>query len=543
MYVVIKMIDGFIVYQIVKNLNEKIKTGRIQKIYQLNENEILFKIHAHHHKYQMITSIDAHDFRVALTAKKYVTPEQATNFTMLLRKHLEGGIIESIEQVGFDRIMIFKVNKRNELKDLKSKYLIIELLGRHANLILCNEDMTIIQTEKKVPYSINQQRLLQPKLKYEPPKQTKANPLDGMKPAKNYQTTYQGFSQKMDDYFLQAKDPQKTFDKLLADNTIYLDDKKLSVLKTSDKAQSFSNIDEAFAYLEDQVQQTRIKQAFQAPIKQIKQRITKNERKLAKLQETYQNNQAYEQDQYYGTLIFDNLYLFDPNDHLSEIKVRDYDKDEDVKIKLNKKLTIKANAQAYLKKYHKQKTSLQHLQEQIKVAEQDKQILTLALQQLSFAQLDDAQEIIDELVDLKLLPKRNFKKTQVKKKTKKPQYETYRYQDTIIYVGKNNIQNDYVTFKLARRSDTWLHIHGYAGAHIVIASPDVNKDTLQIAAMLAIKYSSVTDKTASYQVDYTLVKNIKKLSGATLGQVTLREQQTIEIAVDDKILDKLVRED
>lgn len=543
MYVVIKMIDGFIVYQIVKNLNKKIKTGRIQKIYQLNENEILFKIHAHHNKYQMITSIDAHDFRVSLTDKKYVTPQQATNFTMLLRKHLEGGIIESIEQVGFDRIIIIKVNKRNELKDLKSKYLIIELLGRHANLILCDEDKSIMQTQKKVPYSINQQRLSQPKLMYEPPQQDKTNPLDGLKPTKDYQATYQGFSQKMSDYFAKSKNSQKTFDKMLADSTIYLDGKNLTVLKTNYKSLSFPNIDEAFAYLENQVQQTRIKQAFQEPIKQIKQRITKNERKLSKLAETYQKNQNYEQDQYYGTLIFDNLYLFDPNDHLSEIKVHDYNRDEDVKIKLNKKLTIKENAQAYLKKYHKQKTSLQHLQNQIKVAEQDKQILTLALDQLSFAELGDAQEIIDELVKMKLLPKRNNHKEQVKKKNKKPQYETYRYQDTTIYVGKNNLQNDYVTFKLARKNDTWLHIHGYAGAHVVIASPDVNDDTLRVAAMLAIKYSSVADKTARYQVDYTLVKNVKKMSGPNLGQVTLREQQTIEIAIDDKLLAELVKED
>lgn len=543
MYLVIKMIDGFIVYQIVKNLSEKIKTGRIQKIYQLNENEILFKIHAHRNKYQMITSIDAHDFRVALTNKKYVTPEQATNFTMLLRKHLEGGIIESIEQIGFDRIIMIKVNKRNELKDLKNKYLIIELLGRHANLILCDENKVIMQTQKKVPYSINQQRLLQPKLAYEPPKQDKANPLESLKPVKDYQATYQGFSQKMSDYFIKAKDPQKAFDKLLEDNTIYLEGKNLTVLKTNDMAQSFANIDEAFAYLEDQVQQTRIRHAFQAPIKQIKQRITKNGRKLTKLQETYQHNQAYEQDQYYGTLIFDNLYLFDPSDHLSEIKVHDYDADKDVKIKVDKKITLKENAQAYLKKYHKQKTSLQHLQDQIKVAEQDKKILELALEQLTFAEIGDAQEIIDELIKLKLLPKRNIKKEQPKKKAKKPQYETYRYQDTVIYAGKNNIQNDYVTFKLARKSDTWLHIHGYAGAHVVIASSEVDDDTLQVAAMLAIKYSSVADKTASYQVDYTLVKNVKKMSGPSLGQVTLREQQTLELAIDDKLLAQLVKED
>lgn len=540
MYLVIKMVDGFIVYQIVKNLNEKIKSGKIQKIYQINDNEILFKLRAHKVNYQMITSIDSHDFRVALTNKEYATPEKATNFTMLLRKHLEGGIIDSIEQVAFDRVIVMKIKKLNEIKDLKDKYLIIELLGRHANLILCDQDYKIIQTQKSVPFSIDNERVLQPKLAYPFIKQTKANPLESFTIVDNYSTSYQGFSKKMSEYFLNSEDPQKLLQEMLDGDNIYYDGKNISLIPDDKEQITFNDIDEAFDYLYDNADQKSTKQNFQATINDIKTIIKKNNRKLKKLATDYENNLGYEQNRYYGTLIFDNIHLINPDDHLDQIKVMDYDKNEEVVVKLDKKLSLKENASAYLKKYHKQKDSFRYIEEQSEITKQNNNILTLALDQLSFANVDDAQEIIDELVNIGMIKRKQLMKN--KKKTKKPQYETYRYHDTKIYLGKNNIQNDYVTFKLANKNDTWLHIHGYAGSHVVIDSPQVDDALLQVAGMLAIKYSSVADKKARYQVDYTLVKNVKKIRGKILGQVTFSEHESLEVNYDETLFKEIVKE-
>lgn len=536
---VIKMIDGFMVYHMVQELNQQIKTGKIQKIYQINNNEILFKVRAHQHNYQLITSIDPQTLRVVLTNQSYPTPAQATNFTMILRKHLAGGIIEEITQVGFDRIIIVKVKKRNQLKETQTKYLIIELLGRHANIILCDEDYVIIQTQKPIGHA-KQQRALQPKKPYPWIKQAKQNPLESFEPVSDYNQTYQGFSPAMNSSFQASKNPEQLFKDLLATQKFYADHKTLSLIKKTDQQQAFRSLEEAFDNLYNNPQHESIKQHLQEPLNEITRNIKKNERKLKKLEETYQSNSDYSADRYYGTLLFDNLYLFNPRDHLSELEVMDYDKQEKVKIKLDQKLTIKENAQAYLKKYHKQKTSLAHLQKQIALTKQNNDTLKLALEQLSFADATDASEIIAELRRLKLL--KSVKTAKSTKTTKRPHYLTFRYNNVSIFVGKNNVQNDYVTFKLANKEATWLHVHQYAGSHVIINSREIDDDLLAVAGMLAIQYSSVPDKQASYQVDYTLVKNVKKIKGQLLGQVSLKEYQSITISYQDELFNKLIKE-
>lgn len=532
------MIDGLLTHVLVKDLKEKIVSGRIQKIYQINDFELLFKIRANGVSYQLINSIQSNAFRLHLSKNNYKTPENATNFTMLLRKQLEGGIITDIKQQDNDRSIILEVKKLNEMRDEQIKYLIFELTGRHSNTILCDSDYKIIQTLKFIPLSMGLTRIMQKGVTYTPLLSDKLNPIVKIENTDNYMDKYQGFSAQLNKEFIyrnqQGQDAKSILVEYLNSKTVYVYQDTISMIPLTyldSTYQVFDNLDEAFDYqYRKESDDKTVKQIYKQEIKNIKSTIKRNERKISKLENDYQTNQGQDDLKEKAKLIYDNLYLFNKNDHLEQITIFDYDINQDVTINLDSSIDLISNAAKMLTKYNKAKNSLTYIEEEIAKAKHENEVLNDALDNLDYANVNDASEIIEELVRKKYLHLKNFKIN--KKKKKAPMYETFiTPDDTTIYVGKNNIQNDYITFTLASRFDTWLHIKGLPGSHVILHSDNPSDQDLEWAARLALYYSKAL-KGLKYEVDYTLVKNLKKLKGGKLGQVTFNTNESLYIDND-----------
>ncbi|MDF9867083.1 putative ribosome quality control (RQC) complex YloA/Tae2 family protein [Bacilli bacterium PM5-3] len=537
------MIDGLLTTKITENLKHKLLNGKIQKIYQINDNEILLKIRANQTNYQVLNSIQSNSFRLHISNHQYSTLEVATNFTMLLRKQLEGGFIKNIFQHECERIIIFEITKYNELRDEQTKYLIFELIGRHSNTILCDQDFTIIQTLKFVPLSYGLTRIIQRGSKYEfISSNDRKNPLENIAVSDDYTSEYQGFSKLLSDEFIIRNNPKQTLNEYLTSKKVYVYKKIISYIKLEHLKEDYfeyDSIDQAFDSIYSQKSDSEsVNNIFKKEIKSIKGNIKRNNNKITKLEKQYQDNQDYQKYQKYGTLLYDNIYLFNKEAHYDEVNVFDYDENKEITIKLNNQHSYTKNAQDYLKKYNKIKKSFSYLEQQIKLAYEQNEIYQDALSTFEYVKVNDVKEILDSLKDKKLLKGHSSTK---KKKNYKPKYETFiSSDDQTIYVGKNSIQNDYITFTLASKNDTWLHIKNQAGAHVIIKNEEPTNTTLEEAAKLAIFYSK-TQPNTSYEVDYTLVKNLRKIKGSKLGQLSFNTNQSINIVNDIEITNKLKR--
>ena len=247
-----------------------------------------------------------------------------------------------------------------------------------------------------------------------------------------------------------------------------------------------------------------------------------------------EKRQALECDKYkiYGELLLQASNLKEKD---KQITVFDYYNNKDIIIPLDEKYTILENSQRYYKKYHKLKTSLNYIEEQTKISEDEIKYFTLLNDQLKTANLNDVLEMIDELKKYKYLPD-NFNKSQ---KKKKPKYLTYILDDTLIYVGKNNLQNEYITHKLAKPNYLWFHIKNGSGSHVVVAKETAITETeIRVAAMLAAYYSYARFS-SSVAVDYTKVKFIKKIPGQKGCFVSYTRQNTIYIDPNLDIINSL----
>ncbi|MEG0284106.1 MAG: NFACT RNA binding domain-containing protein [Erysipelotrichales bacterium] len=541
------MIDGLLTNKICTNLKEKLISGRIQKIYQINNTEILFKVRANRTNYQLINSIDNNSFRLHITQNKYDTLDTATNLTMNFRKHLEGGIIKDIYQNECDRTITFEIIKFNEMRDEQVKYLIFELTGRHANTMLADSDYTIIDALKFLPISSNLKRMIQRNLKFEYASvNDKLNPLNGIENTENYQQVYQGFSKELNNEFIylnkQDISAQESLDNYLSSTTIYAYKKCLSYIPLShleEEPRIFDDLDEAFDYkYMKESSENSLKSIYKAEIKHLKGIQKRNKKKIAKLQQQYQDNLNYDIYKIKGTLIYDNLYQFDKNQHYDKITVFDYEKNEEVILYLDDKISLVDNATKEMKLYNKAKKSFAYLEEQIELAKKQNNEIEEALSSINYSSVNDFSEVIDyfkENYNIKHVVQNKKKK----KKKKEVSYESLVNDEGVtILIGKNSIQNNHVTFKLARKNDIWLHIKDESGSHVIIKDDNPSDSTLEQAARLALFYSNAKPN-VKYEVMYTPIVNVTKLKGHGIGMVSLKSYQSIFIENDHEMIKEI----
>ncbi len=555
--------DGLFTFAMANEL-KKLVTGRITKIHQPNALEIVIHIRANGENFKLLSSIHPSYARVHLTGHSIDNPSEPPMFCMLLRKHIEGGFIHAIETDPFERIITLNIESKNEIGDQVFRKLTIEIMGRHSNIVLIDQaNNKIIDSLKHLPPSINSYRTVLPGQAYiTPPEQNKVNPLtvsdeeikDFFKAdttAKEIVEYFKGFSPTHANellYRLKENDKVQSYRSFLDEivksaNPTYIEaDRKIYFSPTSLKhLEGVQTNYETLSILLDRTffaraERDRVKQQAGDLERWLQNELNKLKLKIKKLHKDLENASKLDKFQLYGELLMANLYLFEKG--MNEVTVTNYysETGEQITIPLSARKTPVENAQSYYSKYNKAKNALIMVKDQIEKAESEIQYFEMLMAQVNQASPADIEEIREELAEQGYLRLRASKK---KKKPTKPSPESFVSSTGIaISVGKNNKQNDYLTFKLAKKSDIWLHTKDIPGSHVVIHSNEPDEATLREAATLSAYFSKARES-SSVPVDYTEIRQVKKPNGSKPGFVIYFEQKTLYVTPDEELVMKL----
>lgn len=573
-------LDGIVTRAIVHEL-QACRGARINKIYQPNDRDIVFHIRTQQGNAKLLLSANPTYPRVHLTQETFLNPAEAPMFCMILRKHCESGIIEDIQQVGMERIIHMTIRQRDELGDVSSKKIIVELMGRHSNIILLDPASdTILDGINHVTPAISSYRVVMPGFSYtNPPEQHKRNPLEteqeafresclvneesvvswlvgefsGLSPLAAQEIAHRaGEGHPGGNEGEKEKDCGslwRAFDEVMGQVRSHqytpvtgVNPKGKSVFSVipltllADETRTYESVSQCMEdYYGDKAQRDTVKQKVSDLLRFLQNERTKNIKKLDNLNKDLE--EAGDADRYriFGELLFASLHQIQKGDREVQL-INFYDEEQaTVTIPLDPLLTPSDNAQRYFKKYNKYKNSLAVINEQLIKTREEINYIENLLQQLSHASLNDIDEIRDELVQQGYLRDRS-RKTKKKKKNDKPTLHVYTSSEGVeLYVGKNNLQNEYVTNRLASSNDTWLHTKDIPGSHVVIRSSEYGDATLQEAAQLAAYYSQAKES-SSVPVDYTLIRHVRKPNGAKPGFVIYDNQKTLFVTPDEQLI-------
>lgn len=556
--------DGVFTHAMVNELRETLLSGRISKIHQPYENEIVLVIRSRGKNHRLLFSAHPSYARVQITQIDYQNPDNPPNFVMMLRKYLDGAILESIEQIENDRVIHFHFAKRNELGDLQNIILIVELMGRHSTIVLVNQETgKILDAIKHIGSSQNTYRSLLPGVEYiAPPKQEVLNPFSSDK-----EKIFQRLSQTE----LEPKAIQHQFQGIGFDTAQELTKRLLerpnekmvvwheffssiinhpvpTFYETTNKDfftpivyQVFSEQASAVttyptlsqlldSYYHEKAEKDRAKQQGGELIRKIENELKRNKNKLKKREQTLKESENAENYRRDGELLTTFLTQV-PRGAKEVVLPNYYEEDRPIKIALDPALTPNQNAQKYFHRYQKLKNAVKLIGEQIQEAKDEIQYLESVLSQLEIAGPMDIEAIKEELTAEGYLKK----KTQKKQKNKKPsQPDQYFSSDgTLILVGKNNLQNDQLTMKTAKKTDYWLHAKNIPGSHVIIKSDQPSDETITEAAELAAYFSKYR-YSAQVPVDLVQVKHIRKPNGAKPGYVIYENQKTVIVTPEEE---------
>ena len=543
--------DGIFMKRMITNLNQDLLFGKINRIYQISNYELLFQIRANKKNQKLLISAHPNYARISITYQDYPKPKTPSHLVMLFRKHLEGYFIRSIDQVDYERIIKIHFSGRNEFGDSTDKYLIIEIMGKHSNIILVNQENKIIDSIKRISPSMNTVRFIQPGANYElPPLQEGKKDLFKEKPTEFHPKmylNYNGMSPLLAKELSYRQDTSEDMSLVLKElqnsNECFIheyegkEDYHLITLKhfiNPEKKLSLYTAMDHFYFTKEE--KNLIKQQTSDLNLYLKKELAKNIKKLNKLEQTLFESENSQQYRIKGDLLF--AYLEQVKKGMQSIEVDNYYTNEKIKIDLDPRYDGKTNAKNYYNKYQKAKNSISVLNQQITLTKEEINYFDTLVTQMNDASFQDAIEIKEELEILGYLKKRKNKSQNTKKKT--PNFSTYISKDGIeIYVGKNNLQNDYLTFKYADKNYLWFHTKDLPGSHIVINQNQADEYTIRLVSKLAA-YFSKGKLSSSVPVNYTQIKNLRKPSKAKPGQVLLNQYKTIYIDPDISVLDEII---
>lgn len=552
--------DGFFTHAVVHELDQTLATGRVAKVNQPYPAELIMTIRAHRHNYSLLLSANPTYPRMQITQIAYQNPAVPSNFAMTMRKYLEGAILESIEQVDNDRIIKMNFKTRDELGDQQRLVLVIEIMARHSNVSLVNEkNHKIIDTIKHVGSDQNRVRLLLPGATFVmPPKQDKVNPylpnqiytdlvrkdLDENELAKQLQARYQGLgrqsAQELARELQASSDLPTTYHTFLKqfenpDPVIYDDNNGkrqfAAFLPSNIKEEQLTHYDTLSVMLDafyaQKAERDRSKELAGQVLKVLHNELKKDRRKVKKLKQQLEDAAKADYYRIRGEIL--TTYLGKLTAGMTEITLPNfYDDDKPLKIKLDPELSPSRNAQKYFTKYDKLKTSVDYVKEQLKLANDEINYLANIESQIDLASPADIQEIRLELQQQGYIKqKRQKSKKRRKVRVSKPE-EFHTSNGTTVLVGKNNLQNDRLSFKIANKNDIWLHVKDIPGSHVIIRDSDPDEQTLLEAAQLAA-YFSKGRNSDNVPVDYLPAKRLHKPNGAKPGFVTFTGQKTLYV--------------
>ncbi|HEO7603393.1 TPA: NFACT family protein [Streptococcus agalactiae] len=544
--------DGFFLHHLTNELQEQIEKGRIQKVNQPFDHELVLTIRNNRRNYKLLLSAHPVFGRIQTTEANFQNPQNPNTFTMIMRKYLQGAVIETIQQIENDRILEIIVSNKNEIGDHIKATLVVEIMGKHSNIILIDKnEHKIIESIKHVGFSQNSYRTILPGSTYIAPPKTKAiNPFDisdqtlfellqtnDLSP-KNLQQLFQGL----------GRDTALELSHCLKDNKLNdfrqffsreyypsLTEKSFSAVQFSSSHETFQSLGQLLDYYyQEKAEKDRIAQQASDLIHRVQSELEKNIKKLAKQQDELLATENAEEFRQKGELLTTYLSMVPNNQDI--VVLDNYYTNQTIEISLDRALTPNQNAQRYFKKYQKLKEAVKHLKGIISDTKNTITYLESVETSLNQASMEDINDIREELVETGFIKRRAHDKQH---KRKKPEQYLASDGKTIIMVGRNNLQNDELTFKMARKGELWFHAKDIPGSHVLIRdnlnpSDEVKTDAAELAA-----YYSKARLSNLVQVDMIEAKKLNKPSGTKPGFVTYTGQKTLRVTPTQEKIDSL----
>lgn len=527
--------DGIFIHYLVDEFNNTIFKGKINKIYQPNPLDIVIQIKTKGKTEQLFLSASLDTSRIYLTSQTFINPATPGNFCMLLRKYIERGIITKILQFENDRIIDFEINTFNELGDNVNYHLIYELMGRNSNIILIDDKSIIIDSIRRLPPSDTNSRYIIPKALYNFPSQSdKINPFINDTNDVSLDSI-QGLAKNIKSEIINNYSNIQKFLNQQITPSIYQNNDKYDYycfsLSSYDLVKNdFSTLSEMLDYYYSTYKKT-INHSNNDLIKQVKRLITHQKTKLNNLNDDLLKAKENIKYKDLGILLQANLYKVHKG--MTSITVFDFlHNNQEVTINLDKDLDPSKNLKQIFIKGKKASNALIEIQKQIEKVIKEISYLEDLQTMATFSTANELEEIKFDLLNNSEQYRNKIKR--INKKNKKIDIQHFSIEDVIIYIGKNNIQNDFLTNKLARNNDYWFHVKDASGAHIVVSVPEnraeyqLSEQVIRLASALASYYSKFSSS-SSVPVDYTKIKYLKKIPGMKGYHVTYTNQKTIYI--------------
>lgn len=530
--------DGIFLHHMTAEL-QPLVGGRIQKINQPFDQELVLTIRSAGKSHKLLLSAHPVFGRVQLTKTDFQNPQNPNNFVMILRKYLAGAFLEKIEQVENDRQIIFHISTKDEIGDSLKIALIAEIMGKHSNIILLEKtSQKIIESIKHIGFSQNQYRTILPGSTYiappasnatDPFKATDEEIFDALQ-TEQLQQKFQGIGRDSK-IALTGLSVKEFKEKLLTVKPSIYPTDNFSSIQLTDDFVSFDSLSEMLdVYYADKAERDRVKQVAASVIKKIQNELKKNRDKLKKQERELLATDNAEIFRQKGELL--NTFLNQvPNDKTS-VTLENYYTNEPLDIALNPALSPAQNAQRYFHRYQKLKQAVKFLGEQITKTKETIHYLESVESNLENADVPEIADIREELIQTGYI-KQKYRN----KKQKMLPPEKYQAEDgTIILVGKNNLQNEQVSFKLSRRGDLWFHVKDIPGSHVLITgNPNPSDETITFAGELAAYFSKARYSNL-VQVDVLDVKKLHKPTGTAPGFVTYDREKTIRVTPDEAVI-------
>lgn len=559
--------DGIICSAVVAELNTLILEGKINKIFEPNKNEIVIGIYSKGKNLALSINIDPVNYRINLTTHSKPNPKNVYNFCMVLRKHLTGGTIKKVYMNGLDRIIYIDIDCYNELNDHITKTLIIELMGKHSNIILVNSDNIIIDSLRHLNKLDNSLRDILPGYKYIEIENAKfdfqSSTFDSFyknikennvsKISSAISNCFTGFSKSGVSYTLNSLNIKDDVNVAVSDYkklyTYFSELLKQSIADISCTEINLSNKKDFYItnvsskdilinfFIDDFYFDKEVKEKFESSksntLRSLLEKIRKLSDKLKNIDSKLKECSKMETYKLYGELITSNLYRI-PNYNQENITLENYyDNNSPISIPLDSTISPSANAKKFFKKYRK-------LQNTVSIVEKQKESIKLELDYLdsivyeinNCTNLDELDAVIAEISEDYGIS--NAKQDDANKKSKKTVANMpteYKIDGYTILVGKNNKQNDNLTCKLAKKNDLWFHTKDIHGSHVVLRL-DKNKkatDSIIYKCATIAAYYSKAKLSQNVPVDYTFIKYVRKPNGAKPGMVIYTDNKTLYV--------------
>lgn len=512
------MIDGIFVHFLVNELKQ-LNNLRINKFGSIKDTDFYLSLQ---NKKNLLFSLNSNTLNVRITNETLASNVTLPNFHKLLKKYLESSIIKEISQYNNDRIIIFDIASFDEMGYLIKIKMIFELFGRNNNLIITNDDYIIIDAYKRCFEDKNNDRLIIPKAKYYFPESDKINPftnpnslynLEGVSNLLQGELEYTNSTEILYSKVIPTIIKTKTKTYFYVFDLTYLDGERIHFNTISEL------LDYYYQYInkEDNKNQNQllIIDKINHEIAKINNKISKQENELLKAQE----NLSYEKK---GNILASNLHLIKKGD--KNVTLYDFYENKDIVITLDPLLSPKENLKAFFTKYQKAKRGIGEITKQIENGKADLDYYNCLLNQVKIASKNDYLEIYEELKESKVLNK-EIKNNKARKT--KPNFLTFKTKDgDVVLVGKNNVQNNYITHTLAKDYDYFFHVQNVPGSHVIVKTQNLTQDLITLAATIASYYSSYSTST-NVCVDYCLVKYVRKVPGMKGSFVTYKNFKSV----------------